>query len=457
MIADPIQSEGQGPVSRRRYLRERTARLVAEGLLEAKSRELYEANRRLQEQAEELEQAVLARTREAFEAAAARVDAEKASDAKSNFLASMSHEIRTPLHGVLGMASALEDTVMSADQREMLAVITESGRVLRTVIDDVLDLSKIEADKLELSPEVFYLPEMFKTLEHHYGQNRTDAPVSAHFEMTEAIDCWVRGDEMRLRQVIGNLLSNAKKFTEQGFVRLSADMQSTADGKFLNVEVADSGIGLSDEVKARLFKPFEQANAKIAHKFGGSGLGLVISRKICHLMGGTLRLDGAPGCGAVARFDVCLEAASPRKDQLDEADVAEAEKLLSARPWKIVVADDSTANRKVIMQFLKKFELELVEATNGAEAVEAWRKLAPDMVLMDINMPVMGGVAASLLIRQEGARLGHLHVPIIAVTANAMSHQVEDYLEAGLDAHLAKPVSRKKLITVMAHHLRAQL
>ncbi len=454
MLEKPNPSTEDAPVSRRRYVRERTARHVAEGLLEAKSRELYEVNQRLQAQAEALEQAVRARTAEALEAASARFEAEQASEAKSNFLASMSHEIRTPLHGVMGMVSALQDTQLSAEQREMVGVITESGRVLDTVINDILDLSKVEANKLELAPEQFFLPSMFFELERQYATPENTSVVPVTFTLDPSAQTWVSGDEMRLRQVVGNLLSNAKKFTSRGSVSLVAKLGRVNGQLRLNVRVKDTGIGLTDEVKCSLFEPFAQANARIAHQFGGSGLGLMISRRICRMMGGDLWLESEAGVGTEAILDVVLTAAKPPKAEPVQDDIAGVEAVLGSRRWKVLIVDDSVANRKVAVQFLKKFQLDIVVANNGVEAIAAWKEQHSDIILMDINMPIMGGVEAAIEIRRDCRELVAGHVPIIAVTANVMSHQVKNYLEAGLDAHLAKPITRKKLLTVIANHLQ---
>ncbi|WP_298680473.1 response regulator [uncultured Lentibacter sp.] len=445
-----------GPVARRRYERERSARRTAEQLLEAKSRELYETNLRLTEQREALERAVLERTAEAEEAAKARTRAETANEAKSNFLASMSHEIRTPLHGVLGMMSAMEGTPLSSEQRDLLQAMKESGTLLRTVVNDILDISKIEAGQLELSPAPFYLPNVLKSLKQHFGLSAAAKGLTLMFDAEKSCECWLTGDEFRLRQVFGNVLSNAIKFTAHGTVLLQAKVAKEGGGVLrLEVRVEDTGIGMSDYARARLFKPFAQADPKIAHLFGGSGLGLTICRRLCHMMEGAITLDGEEGRGTVAEFQVRFAMADPPSQRANCADLDSAEALLRRGQWCILVVDDSAVNRKVVAQYLKRYEVTVIEAEDGAKAVDLWRRRKPDLILMDINMPVMGGIAAALRIREEAVERSEARVPIVALTANAMSHQVNDYLEAGLDAHVAKPVGRSELVRVIGSFLVA--
>ncbi|WP_438992393.1 response regulator [Lentibacter sp.] len=454
MRPDRHHNAPDGPVARSRYERERAARLSAETLLEAKSRELYEANQRLTEQAKNLELGIAERTREVEEAAYARVLAEAANDAKSSFLASMSHEIRTPLHGVLGMMSALESTRLSSEQRDLLEVMKEAGYVLRTVVNDILDLSKVEAGQLELSYAAFYLPNVLKSLKQHYGLSAASKGLTLMFDADQSCDCWLLGDEFRLRQVFANLLSNALKFTAHGTIFLEARVRQEAHGVYcLDVRVEDTGLGLSNFARDRLFKPFAQADPKVAHRFGGSGLGLTITRRICHLMGGAITLDGEEGKGTVAQFQVRLKGAEPPEARVQCADLVGAEALLRAQSWTILVVDDSAVNRKVVAQYLKRYKVTVLEAEDGAQAVELWRQVQPDFILMDINMPVMGGIAAALRIREEARERSEPRVPIVALTANAMSHQVNDYLNAGLDAHIAKPVGRAELVRVIGSFL----
>lgn len=442
------------PVARRRYERERSARLTAEQLLEAKSRELYEANLRLKEQAAALESAVRERTAEAEAAAKARTRAEAASDAKSSFLASMSHEIRTPLHGVLGMMSALDGTRLTREQRDLVEAMKESGCILRTVVNDILDISKIEAGQLELSQKAFYLPSLLKSLKHHHGLRAAAKGLTLIFDAEKSCERWILGDELRLRQVFGNVLSNAVKFTSQGSVFLKAHLVEEGSGVLrLDVQVEDTGIGISDYAKQRLFTPFSQADPKIAHMFGGSGLGLTITRRICEMMDGKISLESEPGCGTVAHFQARFNVADPPEARTNCADLACAEALLRAKDWTILVVDDSAVNRKVVTHFLKRYEVTVLEAEDGAQAVDLWRRAQPDFILMDINMPVMGGIAAALRIREEAAESDEARIPIVALTANVMSHQVNDYLEAGLDAHIAKPVGRAELVRVIGSFL----
>lgn len=442
-------------VTRRRYEREKKARQLAEGLLEAKSRELYEMNQKLREQAKALEKAVYERTREAEIAADARTVAEASNAAKSRFLASMSHEIRTPLHGMLGMVIALDGTELDEEQRDFVDTLKDAGCQLRGVVNDILDLSKIEAGQFHLAPVRFYLPTLLSSLRQHYRLIAAAKGLTLAFDPKSCTEKWVYADELRLKQVLGNLLSNAIKFTEHGCVSLTVSMEENeGDEGLLRITVTDTGVGIGKEALAQIFTPFAQADAQVAHKFGGSGLGLAISREICEQMGGHLSLESEEGRGTVARANVRAMRVSPPQDMAVNTDQETAEALLRSRRWRILIVDDSAINRKVVAQFLKKYGVEIIEAKDGSDGVDLWRKTRPDFIFMDINMPVMGGIAAAMMIRHETEALRARRVPIVALTANAMSHQVHDYLEAGLDAHVAKPVSRTELVSIMGQFLQ---
>ncbi|MDA7428040.1 ATP-binding protein [Primorskyibacter aestuariivivens] len=450
MAGEPI-ALAEGPVSRRRYNRERRAREEAERLLDQKSRELFEANEALKAQAASLEDQV--RTRTAALDRAKR-QAEQASEAKTAFLAMMSHEIRTPLNGVMGMADALRDSGLTEAQMELLDVMSSSGQALLSIINDILDLTKIEAQQMEIEAIEFDLVELLDAVTRLYALSAADKGLGFEVQIDLGGRRRIVSDPTRLRQVISNLLSNAIKFTETGGVGLHVRLSDEKPMQ-LALAVSDSGPGVPEGKQERLFQPFSQVDASVTRRHGGTGLGLSIARKMCRLMGGDLSFTpGVPrGSTFTARVEV---AAGQSKPCSPPVALPEAEAVLMARAWRILVAEDNKTNRLVLHHLLKKYSLSITMVENGAEAVAAWRCGSFDLILMDVNMPVMGGLEAVALIRAaEMDRASEQRVPIIALTANAMTHQVEEYLRCGVDGHVAKPVKRERLVQCMAQLLTA--
>ncbi|GLQ36318.1 hypothetical protein GCM10007939_26020 [Amylibacter marinus] len=433
-------------VTRRRYERATRARQEAESLLDSKSRELWEANQKLQQQAENLEELVNARTQDLGVALQA---ARAASTAKSTFLASMSHEIRTPLNGVLGMAEALMDTPISAEQTKMLGIIADSGQMLMSVLNDILDISKIEAGQMEIEKAPVHLAKLFASLEQLYTPKAREKNLELALRMGAQVDQWILGDATRLRQVVGNLVSNAIKFTTAGSVQILVDLIQQGGGQFLlTIDVKDTGEGIPEDRLHRLFKPFSQVDSSIARKYGGTGLGLSISKQICDLLGGTISVHSTVGQGT--QFSVTMPVHISAKPKETTKVLEGAISILNQQRWRILLAEDNRTNQIVFQKLLGAYDLDIVVVDNGAKAVQAYQDGAFDAVFMDINMPAVSGIEATQSIRQLEKTHKTPRVPICALTANTMKQQVEEYLSKGFDSHLGKPMKKADLIASMA-------
>ena len=372
--------------------------------------------------------------------------AEAATQLKSQFLANMSHEIRTPLNGVLGMAQAMEIDDLSIAQADRLRVIRDSGESLLQVLNHVLDISKIEAGKLDLAPVPFDVWTLASSACATFAEAASAKGIGFDFAVAEdALGIWC-GDEVRIRQILLNLMSNAVKFTDQGQVRL--DVERTSGG--LCFAVRDSGVGIDEAHLPKLFQKFSQVDDSNTRRFGGTGLGLAICRELSTLMGGDIVVQSAAGAGSVFRLSLPLpfvgrELVDPAADPVSTARHAP----LADQPVRILAAEDNPANQKVLAALLAPLGAELTIVSNGLEVVEVWKTSEWDLVLMDIQMPEMGGVAASSCIRAAEIELGLAPVPIIALSANAMNHQVEEYLAAGMTAHVAKPIRLAELYAAL--------
>jgi signal transduction histidine kinase/ActR/RegA family two-component response regulator len=358
---------------------------------------------------------------------------------KSQFLANMSHEIRTPLNGVLAMADVMARGDLDTRQRERLGVIRESGELLLSVINDVLDLSKIEAGRLELAEVEFQLEDLAAATESAFSV--LAAQKSLRFGMTVDKDAagWWRGDVDRIRQILGNLLSNAVKFTVEGAV--AARFSVSSDGG-LRLTVSDTGIGIADEKLPTLFEKFIQADNSTTRRFGGTGLGLAICRELTTLMGGVVQARSIESEGSTFTVELPLQrVAAP-----NAADVGDsALEALEERRMRILAAEDNATNQKVLQAVMEPLDVHLHIVGDGKQAVEAWRQGGFDLILMDVQMPVMDGVEATRTIRAEEAASGVPRIPILALTANALVHQVESYLAVGMDGHVSKPIELTRL------------
>ena len=398
----------------------------------------------------------------------ARDAAEAANLAKSQFLANMSHEIRTPLNGVLAMAQILQRSPLEAVQRERVEVIHQSGETLLSLLNDILDVSKIEAGKLELEVAAFDVEALARATIAGFSAVATRKQLRLEMEIGEGAGGVREGDAARLRQVLNNFLSNALKFTADGEVRLTLTAVDADGVEGLQLTVRDTGMGIPPDKLPLLFQKFTQLDASTTRRFGGTGLGLAICRELVELMGGRVWVESDAGRGSAfsallplprrtgAVSDPQASAAIPElQDVQASADPAEpaegqdgdemAEHGADRPPLRVLAAEDNLTNQLVLTTIMQIFGVDLTLAADGVEAVEAWRNGHFDVVLMDIQMPQMDGVAATRRIRAEELASGRPRTPILALSANALMHQVDSYLAAGMDGHVAKPIELAKL------------
>ncbi|MBO9502132.1 response regulator [Brevundimonas sp. A19_0] len=380
--------------------------------------------------------------RDAQALAEARDAAEAANAAKSQFLANMSHEIRTPLNGVIGVAQALSHTNLSEEQRNMLKLIDASGRTLQILLSDILDLARVESGRLQLTPEPMDLHLAVEEAAQLYAESAREKGLQYMVEIADDCPRWIEGDVVRLKQILTNLVSNAVKFTAEGMVQLTIGAAVEASGReTLRLAVSDTGIGFDAATRDRLFSRFEQADGGITRQFGGSGLGLAICRQLAEMMGGTLDCESEPGGGACFMLSVPLKRVAAPVAEAPAAPVAESREGLT-----ILVADDHPTNRKVVELILSQVGARMVLVENGQQAVDAYREDRFDIVLMDMQMPVMDGLTATREIRSIEASDGRGRTPVVMLTANALAEHVAAAQAAGADRHLAKPFDAAELI-----------
>ncbi|WP_282607332.1 ATP-binding protein [Pelagibius sp. Alg239-R121] len=432
-----------------RSLLERNAREAA--MLDTQA----ELNRRLdelQDARERVEAEAVKQIALAEELSVARDEANAANKAKSQFLATMSHEIRTPMNGVLGMIGILSDTSLTDDQRKYTKLARDSAESLLSIIDDILDYSKLEEGRIDLE-SVDYSPEqVIDGVVSLLSSKAADVGLTLATEGTADLPTWLRGDPTRLRQILFNLIGNAVKFTEKGGVRVIATFKMVEEEVELRVDVKDTGIGIPKEAQSKLFARFSQADSSTTRRFGGSGLGLVICRQLAQIMGGGVGLHSELGQGSTFWFTIRSAIGEAPVEQPRTEDSQEGDD--GPLKLKILIAEDNTVNQLVARTMLTKVGHEVEVVNNGAEAVAAVQEAVFDLVLMDIQMPEMDGPTATMEIRKLAPPLSE--TPIVALTANAMAGHREEYLAAGMNDYVTKPIDPRQLFAALARVAKAR-
>ena len=372
--------------------------------------------------------------------------AESASQSKSEFLSNMSHEIRTPLNGVVGVADLLASAGLPERERKMAELIRDSGRTLERLLSDVLDLAKVEAGQLTIEETPFQAGDLVRAVAELHRPKAEAKSLVLTTTIAPELETWFLGDSVRVRQILTNLTSNAVKFTETGTVSIVAEL--TGPGQ-IRLSVNDTGVGFDAAAKERLFARFQQADGSITRRFGGTGLGLAICRQLATLMGGTMDCDSEPGRGSRFWFEATFAPADAAGGSAED----EALELPEERALQVLVADDHPTNLIVVKMMLEQLGIDISTVENGAEAVAAASTNSFDIILMDMQMPVMDGLEAVRRIRQFETSTGAPRTPILMLSANAGADHRDESRLAGADGHVAKPITLASLTTALAEVL----